>query len=134
MTGNMLVVEDEPILRSTFSRILRALGMTVTAVGSVHEAKQAFQEKIFSVVMSDMMLPDGTGRDFHSWLVENFPDHQHRFFFCSGSMSEDLKEYVASSDCRLFQKPLDLSALMRAIEGYEPKTNRESSTADGVLS
>lgn len=135
MTGDMLVVEDDPVLRNTFTRVLRSLGLTVTAVGSVGEAKQAFQNGIFSVVMSDMMLPDGTGMDFHSWVAKNFPDHQHRFFFCSGSMSADLREYVASSDCKLFAKPLDLSALITAIEEScdAPKTNRRSAHADGVL-
>jgi len=136
MTGNMLIVEDEPVLRSTFTRILKSLGLTVTAVGSVTEAKKAFQGGVFSLVMSDMMLPDGTGRDFHSWVTENFPDHHHRFFFCSGSMSADLREYVDSNDCKLLAKPLDLSALIAAIgENCDaPQTNRRSANADGVLS
>jgi two-component system, NtrC family, response regulator PilR len=136
MTGDMLVVEDDPVLRNTFTRVLRSLGLTVTAVGSVTEAKNAFQNGIFSVVMSDMMLPDGTGRDFHSWVAENFPGHQHRFFFCSGSMSEDLKEYVLLNDCRLLAKPLDISALIEAIgEKFDAqKTDRRLAHPDGVPS
>jgi DNA-binding NtrC family response regulator len=136
MTVDMLIVEDELVLRNTFTRILRSLGMTVTAVGSVSEAKRVFNEGSFSVVLSDMMLPDGTGADFHSWVAHNFPDHPSRFFFCSGSMSADLKEYVASNSCKLFAKPLDVSALIEAIEDNcdGPKTNRKSAVADGVLS
>lgn len=136
MTGNMLILEDEPVLRSTFARILRSFGLTVTAVGSVSEAKKEFQDGSFSVVMSDMMLPDGTGADFHSWLAANFPDQQPRFFFCSGSMSADLREYVASNDCKLFVKPLNFSALIEAIEEScdGPKTHRKPAHADGFLS
>lgn len=133
MTGDMLLVEDEVVLRTTFTRILKSLGLTVTAVGSVTEAKQAVQEGSFSVVLSDMMLPDGTGADFHSWLLKNSPDNQPMFFFCSGSMSDELREYVKSTDCKLFQKPFDLSALIEAIESREGPRTGKSATADGVL-
>jgi two-component system response regulator PilR (NtrC family) len=136
MTGDMLVVEDDPVLRNTFTRVLRSLGLTVIAVGSVTEAKNAFQNGIFSVVMSDMMLPDGTGKDFHSWVAENFPGHQHRFFFCSGSMSEDLRAYILLNDCKLFVKPLDISALIEAIgeKCDAQQTDRRPAHADGVPS
>jgi CheY-like chemotaxis protein len=134
MTVNMLLVEDEVVLRDTFTRILKSLGMTVTAVGSVSEAKRAVQGGSFSVVMSDMMLPDGTGAEFHSWMLKTFPDHQPRFFFCSGCMSDELKKYVDSTDCKLLQKPFSLLALIEAIGDREEPRIRESSTADGVLS
>jgi len=131
---NMLLVEDEAVLRTTLTRILRSLGLTVTAVGSINKAKQAVLEGSFSIILSDMMLPDGTGAEFHLWVVSHFPERQPMFFFCSGGMSAELREYVHSTNCRLFKKPFDLSALIEAIRNRERPRTRESAIADGVLS
>lgn len=135
MKAEMLVVEDEPTLRTTIIRVLSSLGLKVTGVGSVSEAKEMFLAHSFSFVMSDMLLPDGTGAEFHSWVTRNFPRGSCKFFFCSGGMSEELKRYVRDTQCPLFTKPFDVSQIIGFLDvtGAGPKSTRRAPSTDGVV-
>jgi DNA-binding NtrC family response regulator len=79
MTKKLLLVEDESVLRSTLSRIFGSMGIAMIAVESISEAQRVLRLEKFSVILSDMMLPDGTGADLHSWVVANLFDCPPRF-------------------------------------------------------
>lgn len=65
----ILIVEDEEIIRSSLRRLLERQGYSITEVGSVHEAEdflrpQAFvQQPPFSLIISDLRLPGKPGTD-----------------------------------------------------------------------
>lgn len=48
-------------------RVLTQSGLTTVTAASGHEGWEAFQRQSFSLVISDWVMPDGTGE----WLVEN---------------------------------------------------------------
>lgn len=131
MAKKLLLVEDDFAVRSTLSRVLGLMGVEVTAVESVLGAQQALRLERFSAILSDMMLPDGTGADLHSWVVANLLDDQPRFFFCSGSMSDELRAYVEGTKCQFFQKPFDIRTLIATIKD-EPKVTRRPTPTNGV--
>lgn len=58
----VLVVEDEPVLRTSMVRGLSKLpGVEARGAGSVREARTALGEAAPDVVISDLDLPDGSG-------------------------------------------------------------------------
>ena len=59
----LLVVDDEPDLRTLYELTLVREGYDVESAGSVEEAWSALQQRSFAVVITDMRLPDGTGLD-----------------------------------------------------------------------
>ena len=59
----LLVVDDEPDLRTLYELTLLREGYDVDSVGSVEEAWARLAERSYSAVISDMRLPDGTGMD-----------------------------------------------------------------------
>ncbi|MEO8298394.1 MAG: sigma-54 dependent transcriptional regulator [Burkholderiales bacterium] len=59
----LLVVDDEPDLRTLYELTLLREGYDVDAAGSVQEAWQQLGERAYSAVITDMRLPDGTGMD-----------------------------------------------------------------------
>ena len=59
----MLVVEDEPSISEPLSDHLSREGFDPVAVASVAEAREAFARHDPDVVLLDVMLPDGDGRD-----------------------------------------------------------------------
>ena len=59
----MLVVEDEPTISESLSDHLSREGFDPVAVASVAEAREAFARHDPDVVLLDVMLPDGDGRD-----------------------------------------------------------------------
>lgn len=59
----LLVVDDEPDLRTLYELTLLREGYDIETAGSVDDARQLLAEHAFSVVITDMRLPDGTGLD-----------------------------------------------------------------------
>jgi len=59
----VLVVEDEPSISEPLSDHLSREGFDPVAVASVAEAREAFGRYDPDVVLLDVMLPDGDGRD-----------------------------------------------------------------------
>ena len=57
--SGLLLLEDEPLLRKTFVRHLEKLGLEVTAVASLAEARRALQDLSFDFALLDVNLPDG---------------------------------------------------------------------------
>jgi two-component system response regulator PilR (NtrC family) len=59
----LLVVDDEPDLRTLYELTLVREGYEVESAGSVEEAWPLLQQGSFQLVITDMRLPDGTGLD-----------------------------------------------------------------------
>jgi two-component system response regulator TctD len=59
----VLVVEDEPSLRSLLGRYLSAKGVEVVCCSTAAEALATCRERTFSACVVDVSLPDGSGLD-----------------------------------------------------------------------
>ena len=57
----ILVVDDEEIIRVTFSMALRHYGFRALEARNVEQAKELIQAFHFSAILSDVLLPDGDG-------------------------------------------------------------------------
>src|SRR5262245_48154046 len=58
---DILVVEDESLLRKQIGAHLEALGADVTGVGTLQAARQSLAELNFDFALLDVNLPDGRG-------------------------------------------------------------------------
>ena len=74
MKPAILVVDDEPSIRSLFSKYLTNAGYSVKEASCLKEAKEAIKSLQFNAVLLDMMLPDGNGIDWIKDLRETSPD------------------------------------------------------------
>ena len=63
MKNKILVIEDEPDIRTTLEYNLRKDNFDVIGVGSLGEARAAMNSSSFSLILLDLMLPDGSGLD-----------------------------------------------------------------------
>jgi two-component system, OmpR family, response regulator MprA len=63
MEGRLLVVEDDPQVRSMVARTLRYEGFEVTSVGDVSTALAAVRNAPPDAILLDLLLPDGDGVD-----------------------------------------------------------------------
>jgi DNA-binding response OmpR family regulator len=63
MGTRVLVVEDEPGIAEPLAAHLAREGFEATAVGTVADARHAVEQAPPDVVVLDVMLPDGDGRD-----------------------------------------------------------------------
>src|SRR6187549_197864 len=59
--ARILVVDDEPDLRTLYELTLLREGYRVEAAGTLAEAWQLLEERKFDAIITDMRLPDGLG-------------------------------------------------------------------------
>ena len=63
---NILIVDDEPLIRESLFEILRIEGYSVAMASSGEEAVESIKKKSFDVVLSDFKLPQMTGLELLS--------------------------------------------------------------------
>ena len=63
MSANLLLVEDDPLIRRSLSSRLRKSGHRLRECETVAEAGKAVMAEDFDAVLVDFRLPDGTGFD-----------------------------------------------------------------------
>ena len=62
-TTRLLVVDDEPDLRTLYELTLVREGYDVESAGGVEDAWALLQQQRYQLVITDMRLPDGSGLD-----------------------------------------------------------------------
>ena len=63
MTDRILIVEDEPDIRSTLEYNLHRDNFQTESVGNLLDAKKILSTSNISLILLDLMLPDGSGLD-----------------------------------------------------------------------
>jgi two-component system, NtrC family, response regulator PilR len=139
---SLLVIDDEPDLRTLYELTLLREGYEVETAGSVEEALQMLKERSYSAVISDMRLPDGSGLDVLAYLDEGKRREKAIVITAYGS-AENAVEALKSGAFDYLTKPVDLrqfrlvvaSALGRApgaptvVPSSLPSTARQAAPA-----
>lgn len=117
----LLVIDDEPDLRTLYELTLLREGYELDSAGSVEEALALLAERSYSAVITDMRLPDGSGLDVLRWLDERGRSEKALVITAYGS-PEGAVESLKAGAYDYLTKPVDLrqfrmvvaSALQRA--------------------
>lgn len=70
----ILLIEDEEILRFSFTTFLAEAGYLVRDTGSIEAGKTLLENEPPRLVLCDILLPDGNGIDFLKHVHAQFPD------------------------------------------------------------
>ncbi len=70
---NILIIDDEELLRGLFTMALRQEGYTVFQAGSAQEAIDLLQNSTCQVIFSDINLPDMDGIELCRQLCQDIP-------------------------------------------------------------
>lgn len=71
MSNKVLVIEDEPDIRKTLEYNLSREGYKVESCGSIEEANTFLENPSYSIILLDLMLPDGSGLDLCRQIKSN---------------------------------------------------------------
>ena len=119
----LLVVDDEPDLRTLYELTLLREGYDVETAGTVGEAWQHLQDQTFSAVITDMRLPDGTGLDLLQRLEAGGRREKSIVITAYGS-AENAVSALKSGAYDYLTKPVDLkqfrSVVAAAIASERP--------------
>lgn len=118
--ATILVVDDEPDLRTLYELTLLREGYRVETAGSVEEAREQLQSRGFDAVITDMRLPDGLGMELLHDLREQQRSERCVVMTAYGS-AENAVEALRSGAFDYLTKPVDLkqfrSVVASAIQG-----------------
>lgn len=70
---NILLVDDDPHILSTYSRVLREAGYSVTEAGNGRMAMVALGDKPFDLVIVDLIMPESDGVEVIEYAHTNLP-------------------------------------------------------------
>ena len=106
-TPSLLVVDDEPDLRTLYELTLLREGYDVETAGSVEDAWQRLAERSYNVVITDMRLPDGNGLDLLRRLEAADRGEKTIVITAYGS-AENAVEALKAGAFDYLTKPVDL--------------------------
>jgi DNA-binding NtrC family response regulator len=116
MTARILVVDDEPALRRTLERALKAQDYEVVSVGDPNSAYQILAESSFDLVLLDLRLPQMAGDIFFLAIVRRWPHLSGRVILMSGDLGPPLPEWPeVLAACPILVKPFKLDTLMHTV-------------------
>lgn len=118
--AHILVVDDEPDLRTLYELTLLREGYRVEAAGDLAQARQHLREKHFDAVITDMRLPDGLGLELLRDMVRQQRPERCVVITAHGS-AENAVEALKAGAFDYLTKPVDLkqfrSVVASAIQG-----------------
>ncbi len=114
--GFALLIEDQDDVRYAVERLLRSMGFDVRAEPDVRSGKHALEEmERCTLLLTDYMLPDGTGLDLVADTRAVFP-HAHAVLM-SGYLQE--LEIADQSFDRLIAKPFTRTQLWELLASLQ---------------
>jgi two-component system response regulator PilR (NtrC family) len=111
---HVLVVDDEPDIRELLDLTLTRMGLEVTTVEDLGEARRALQGGGFSFCLTDMRLPDGNGLDLVEEISEQHPDLPTAVITAHGKI-EDAVHALKMGAFDFVSKPVDLAVLRKLV-------------------
>ena len=118
--ARILVIDDEPDLRTLYELTLLREGYRVDAAGDLAQARQQLLDHQFDAVITDMRLPDGLGLELLRELVIQQRPERCVVITAHGS-AENAVEALKAGAFDYLTKPVDLkqfrSVVASAVQG-----------------
>jgi two-component system response regulator PilR (NtrC family) len=131
----VLVIDDEPDILELLNLTLTRMGLEVTTVEDLGEARRALQEEDFSFCLTDMRLPDGNGLDLVKEIADKYPNLPTAMITAHGKI-EDAVYALKLGAFDFVSKPVDLAVLRKLVETalkLRKDTVQEAPSGDGEV-
>jgi two-component system response regulator PilR (NtrC family) len=110
----LLVIDDEPDLRTLYELTLLREGYDIETASCIEEGLQLLREHRFSVVITDMRLPDGTGLDILKELESSGRPEKAIVITAYGS-AENAVSALKAGAYDYLTKPVDLKLFRHVV-------------------
>jgi DNA-binding NtrC family response regulator len=118
-TRSVLVVDDEPGMRAGLAMNLERDGWTVETASGVADATRRLTGKSFSVMITDVRMPDGDGLYLMRQVRKSSPSTAVILLTAYGSVPEAVSA-MQEGACHYFTKPLSFEALRAHLSKITP--------------
>lgn len=117
MSGQLLLVDDEPALRQAVQLYLTDSGFEVSVASNAREGWDLLQQNLPDLVITDIMMPQVDGHQFLKQMREDprFKTLPVVFLTARGMTSDRIQGYQSGCDAYL-SKPFDPDELVAIVE------------------
>ncbi len=112
--AHILVVDDEPDLRTLYELTLLRAGHRVVSAGSLAEARESLKASRFDLLITDMRLPDGLGLTLIRELAQQGRSERTIVVTAYGS-AENAVEALKNGAFDYLTKPVDLKQFRTVV-------------------
>jgi signal transduction histidine kinase len=116
--ARILIVDTDPAVRETVSRLFEENGAKTVACGNPHDALKAYTQagSVFHLVLAEVLMPGMNGYDLAHRILERDPLANFMFVTDKPSM-HGLANQDLARKYDLVRKPFDSTQLLQAIRG-----------------
>jgi two-component system, NtrC family, sensor kinase len=114
-TGNVLIVDDEEMIRRLLNRVLTDSGYHCSMASDASEARVCLKQTHFDMVLSDLQMPGESGLDLIRFIRSEYPDTAVIIV----TVVEDLqtaREAIALDLYGYIIKPVDTSQILICVD------------------
>ena len=116
MIAKILVIDDEPSIRSALDRVLRREGYEVLTASGVDTAHAILSETAVDAILLDLRMPKMSGESLYLSIVRRWPSLRGRVILMTGHPYAVEDAWPADlRQCPLLTKPFDLAGLYRVL-------------------
>jgi DNA-binding NtrC family response regulator len=124
---NVLIVDDDTRFTAALSEYMQAEGFNVRVAATLQEAKSEFASHPPSVVLVDLLLPDGRGLD----LLDEFENTATEALVMTSYPSVDTAvEGLRKKVSDYLTKPIDMTRLKECLHRLKSNQNMSDATAE----
>ena len=133
MSGQLLLVDDEPGLREAVKDYLEDSGFKVKVASNAREGWELLQQTSPDLLISDVMMPQVDGYQFLKQVREDprFKRLPVVFLTAKGMTGDRIQGYQAGVDAYL-PKPFDPDELVAIVENLLERRAANQTTEDGA--
>jgi CheY-like chemotaxis protein len=111
-----LVVEDEPAVRDLVVTLLEDTGWHVDTAAGGRAALAMVQRTRYELIVSDVRMPDGSGREFYRGAIDHDATLAERIVFITGDTANPAAlEFLKGTETPVLEKPFATDAFLDAV-------------------
>jgi DNA-binding response OmpR family regulator len=111
----VIVVDDDPALRTLFVAMLVRQGFRVDVAGDGREAFDQISRSVYSAILLDLMMPDVNGFELLERLARDCPALLPRVIVITGASRRVIQSLDTDAIWGLIRKPFDIDDLVTSV-------------------
>lgn len=111
----VLIVDDEPTIRSVLAEVLHASGYEVIEATNGRLAVDVLDGQAVDLVITDACMPELGGRGLYEHITQHHPSMIDKVIVITGHLREDTEFFQTHTRVPILYKPFAVNVLLDAI-------------------
>ena len=115
--GRVLIIEADEFVTALLTRFLVESDYEVFTATSARQGFDKVRELLPDAILCDVMMDEGGGEAFYSWLRRERPSSAGRVIFVTGGVTDEAsRRFLDDQEQPVLYKPVDLLTVERAVD------------------